>query len=134
MPTALSRLINCLIADTAKNRVYVYQMDFIQALIQSEAKRRMFVILDKEYGHYCPKLAGHFGRPIPKCIYGTDFRGKNWYETLDSYLTNTLYFVRLRVEGCLYILREGDNWIKLINYVDDTLYYSNNEDVRLKFE
>ena len=33
-----------------------------------------------------------------------------------------------------YILREGDNWLKLINYVDDALNYSNNEDFRMKFE
>ena len=71
-PTASSRLLKCLIADATKNRVYVYHLDFIQTFIQSKAKRRMFVILDKEYGHFCPKLAGHFGRPLKlnKCIYG----------------------------------------------------------------
>ena len=125
-----------MIADTAKNRVCVYQLDFIQAFIQAEAKRRMFVILDKEYGHFCPKLAGHFSRPLKlnKCLYGADFSGKSRYETLDSYLVQTLKFTRSRVDGCLYILREGDKWLKLINYVDDALYYSNNEDFRLSFE
>ena len=53
---------------------------------------------------------------------------------MDSYLTNTLKFVRSRFHGYLYILREGDNWFKLINYVDDALNYSNNEDFRMKFE
>ena len=111
-------------------------MDFIQAFIQSETKRIMFVFLDNEYGQKCQKLAGHFDRPLKlkKCMYGTDFGGKSWYETQDSYWTNTLHFVRSRNEGCLYILREGDNWIKLTNYVDDILYYSNNEDFRLKFQ
>ena len=37
------------------------------------------------------------------------------------------------VEGHLYVLREGVIWIKLINYVDAVLYYSKNEDYRLKF-
>ena len=122
--------------DAAKNRVCVNQLDFIQAFIQSEAKRGMFVILDKEYGHFCPKLASHFGRPLKlnKCLYEADFSGKSWYETLDSYLINTLHFVRSRVDGCMYLLREGDNWLKSINYVDDALSYSNNEDLRLKFE
>ena len=63
-----------------------------------------------------------------------DFSGKSWYETLDSYLTNTLHFIRSRVEGYLYILRGVDNWIKLINYADNALCYSNNEDLRLRFE
>ena len=62
------------------NRVYVYQLDFIQAFIQSEAKTRMFLIFDKEYGYFCPKLAGYFGRPLKlkKCLYGADFSGKSW--------------------------------------------------------
>ena len=34
-PAASSGLLKCLIADAAKNRVCVYQLDFIQAFIQS---------------------------------------------------------------------------------------------------
>ena len=135
-PTASTRLLKCLIADAAYNRTPIYQLDFIQAFIQSEAKKRMFVILDREYEHFCPKLAEHFGRPLKlkKCLYGADFSGKSWYETLDLFLTQHLKFIRSRVEGCLYVLRKGDNWIKLINYVDDALYYSNNENFRKEFE
>ena len=47
-PTASTRLLKCLIADAAYNRTPIYQLDFIQAFIQSEAKKRMFVILDRE--------------------------------------------------------------------------------------
>ena len=135
-PTASTRLLKCLIADAARNKTTIYQLDFIQAFIQSEAKRRMFVILDKEYEQFCPKLAGHFGRPLrlKKCLYGADFSGKSWYETLDLFLTNELKFTRSRVEGCLYILRKENHWIKLINYVDDALYYSNDDNFRIKFE
>ena len=39
-----------------------------------------------------------------------------------------------RLEGCLYILRRGKDWTKLINYVDDALYYSNNDKFRQEFE
>ena len=100
-PTASTRLLRCLIADAAYNRTSVYQLDFIQAFIQSEAKKRMFIILDKEYDHFCPKLAEHFGRPLKlrKCLYGADFSGKSWYETLDIFLTQGLKFIRSRVEG-----------------------------------
>ena len=38
------------------------------------------------------------------------------------------------VQGCLYISREGPSWIKLINYVDDALYYCNNDETRISFE
>ena len=121
-----------IIADAAYNKTRVYQLDFIQVFIQSEAKKRMFIILDKEYKTFCPKLSEHFGRPLrlKKCLYGADFSGKSWYETLDHFLTHNLKFIRSRVEGCLYVLRKGDNWIKLINYVNDALYYSNNDKFR----
>ena len=136
-PTASNRLLKCLIANAAFNKAVVNQLDFIQALIQSEAKKRMFVILDREYENFCPKLAEHFRRPLKlrKCIYGADFSGKSWYETLDLFLTDNLRFItRLRVEGCLYVLRRGKDWIKLINYVDGALYYSNYDVFREEFD
>ena len=55
-------------------------------------------------------------------------------ETLDDFLTKTLGFKISRVERCLDIHRKGQNWIKLINYVNDALYTSNNEETRLEFE
>ena len=96
----------------------------------------MFIILDKEYEAFCLELSRHFGRPLrlKKCLHGTDFSGKSWYETLDHFLTHNLKCIRSRVEGCLYVLRKGDHWIKLINYVDDALYYSNNDKFREEFE
>ena len=51
-PTASTRLLKYLIADAAYNRTSVYQLDFLQAFTQSEAKKRMFIILDKEYEHF----------------------------------------------------------------------------------
>ena len=135
-PTASVRLLKCYLADAIANHVKVYQLDFIQAFIQSETKKRIFVILDKEYEIFCPQLKEHFGRPLrlKKCLYGADFSGKSWYETLDDFLQKDLRFHRSRVEGCLYTYRKGSDWLKVINYVDDALYYSNNDKVRTYFE
>ena len=96
----------------------------------------MFLILDKEFSHFCPKLSQHFGRPLRlnKCLYGADFSGKSWYDTLDSFLINKLSFLRSRVDGCLYIYRKDNDWIKLINYVDDALYFASSNRVREDFE
>ena len=92
----------------------------------------MVVILDKEYEQFCPMLKKHFGRPLRlrKCLYGGDFSGKSWYETLDQFLTKDLGFTRSRVEGCLYIERDNTKWIKMINYVNDALYYSNDDEMK----
>ena len=45
-PTASSRILRCFIADTISHKAIIYQLDFIQAFIQSEMKKKMFVILD----------------------------------------------------------------------------------------
>ena len=50
------------------------------------------------------------------------------------FLTLELGLIKSRVEGYLYIYRDNKNWIKMINYVDDALYYANNDDVRQNFE
>ena len=114
----------------------IYQLDFIQAFIQSEATKRMFIILHREYEHFCPKLPRHFGRPLKlkKCLYGADFNDKSWYETLDSFLVKNLKFNHSKIEGCRYALRRGNDWLKLINCVDDAFYYSNNDRFREEFE
>ena len=84
-PTASVRLIKCFLADAIANHTKIYQLDFIQAFIQSETKKRIFVILDKDFETFCPQLKEHFGRPLrlKKCLYGADFSGKSWYETLE---------------------------------------------------
>ena len=136
-PTSSTRLLKRFIADAILNGCKIYQMDFIQAFIQSEAKRRIFVILDKEYKEFCPELAEHFGRPLKlkKCLYGADFSGKSWYDTLDQFLREgPMKFERSMAEGCLYIYKEGKQWIKLISYVDDACYYCDSDDTRIKFE
>ena len=135
-PTASVRLLKCFLADAIQNQAIIYQLDFIQAFIQSPTKKRIFVILNKEYEMFCPQLAEHFGRPLrlKKCLYGADFSGKSWYDTLDNFLQRDMNFQRSRVEGCLYIYRKGNDWIKMINYVDDALYFASEDKVREHFE
>ena len=65
---------------------------------------------------------------------GQIFSGKAWYDNLDTYLRSDLGFQRSMVEGCLYIYRNQDQWIKLINYVDDALYYFDSEETKATFE
>ena len=107
-PTSPARLLKRFIADAIHNGCKIYQLDFIQAFIQSDTTKRMFVTLDKDYKIFCPELTAHFGRPLRllKCLYGADFSGKSWYDTLDEFLTKEFKFRRSSVEGCLYISRE----------------------------
>ena len=81
---------------------------------------------------FSPQLAEHFGRPLilKKCIYGADFSGKSWQDTLDNFIQENMDFQHSRVEGCLYIYRKGNEWIKMINYVDNALYFASENKVR----
>ena len=105
-PTSPARLLKRFLADAIHKAKKVYQLDFIQAFIQSDTTRRIFVTLDKEYKMFCPEMEPHLGRPLKleKCLYGANFSGKSWYDTLDEFLVKDLQFIRSMVEGCLYIL------------------------------
>ena len=85
---------------------------------------------------FCPQLAEHLGRPLrlKKCLYGADFSGKSWYNTLDTFLQKDMGFNCSRVEGCLHVHRKEKDWIKMINYVDDAIYFASNDKVREHFE
>ena len=50
---------------------------------------------------FCPQLTEHLGRPLQlkKCLYGADFSGKSWYDTLDTFLQKEMGFHCSRVEG-----------------------------------
>ena len=135
-PTASSRLLRCFISDARSNKTIISQLDFIQAFIQSEMKKRMFVILDKASEQFCQNQKGNFGRPLQLkwCLSGGDSSGKSWYETLDLFLTKELDFSKSRVEGCVYIYKNKKDWIKMINYVDDALYYASNDQITQDFE
>ena len=135
-PTSSSRLLKRFIADAIYNGSKIYQLDFIQAFIQSETKRRIFVILDREYKMFCPELSEHLGRPLrlKKCLYGADFSGKTWYDTLDEHLCKEMGFTRSMVEGCFYTYIKDQHYVKLINYVDDALYYCSDDNIRQDFE
>ena len=48
-PTASMRTLKYLLADAAKHKAIVHQLDFIGAFLQANVKDRVFVKLDKRY-------------------------------------------------------------------------------------
>ena len=63
-PTAYMRTLNYFLADTAKHRARVHQLDFIGAFLQAKVKNRVFVKLDMRYADYFPKYVQYFGRAL----------------------------------------------------------------------
>ena len=54
-PTESMRTLKYFLADAAKNRARVHQLDFIGAFLQAKVKNRMFVKLDMRYADYFPE-------------------------------------------------------------------------------
>ena len=77
-PTASMRTLNYLLADAAKHKSRVHQLDFIGAFFQAKVKNRVFVKLDMRYADYFPEYAQYFGRSLKllKSMYGMTNSGK----------------------------------------------------------
>ena len=53
-PTASMRTLKYFLADAAKHKARVQQLDFIGAFLQANVKNRVFVKLDMRYVAYFP--------------------------------------------------------------------------------
>ena len=60
-PTAYMRTLKYFLADGAKNKARVYQLDFIGAFLQAKVKNIVFVKLDIRYTDCFPEYAKYFG-------------------------------------------------------------------------
>ena len=71
-PTASMSTLKYFLADTAKHKARVHQLDFIGAFLQAKVKNRVFVKLDMRYAEYLQKFAQYFGRALKllKSMYG----------------------------------------------------------------
>ena len=66
------RNLKYFLADAAKHKAIVHQLDFIGTFLQDKVKNRVFVKLDMRYADYFPEYAQYFGRALKllKSMYG----------------------------------------------------------------
>ena len=83
-PTASMRNLKYFLADAAKHKARVHQLDFIGAFFQDKVKNRVFVKLEIRYTEYFPEYAQYFGRTLRllKYIYGMTNSGKLFADEL----------------------------------------------------
>ena len=76
------------LADSAKHKRRVHQLDFIGVFLQSKVKNRVFVILNMMYADYFPEYAQYFGRALKllKSMYGMTNSGKLFAGELTEWL------------------------------------------------
>ena len=77
-PTAFMKTLKYFLADSAKHKAIVHQLDFIGAFLQAKVNNRVFVKLDIRFTDYLPEYAQYFGRALIflRSIYGMTNYGK----------------------------------------------------------
>ena len=82
------RTLKYFLADTAKHKAKVHQLDFIGAFLQAKVKNRVFVTLDMRYTYYFSEYVQYFGRALKllKSMYGMTNSGKLFADELTECL------------------------------------------------
>ena len=135
-PSATSRLVKLFLAIAATSGRQVKSADFIGAYLQSKVVGRHFVRLPKEYTEYFPQYAKYFGVPLllGKGMYGLVYSGKFWNIEFSEWLYS-IGFIQSQTDPSYFILRrKHGEWLRLIFYVDDMLYYGSNDSIEKEFE
>ena len=125
------RTLKYLLADAAKHKARVHQLDFIGAFLKAKVKNRVFVKLDMRYADYFPEYAQYFGRALKilKSMYGMTNSGKLFYDELTEWLIKE-GFLQSQCQMSIYYkyAPDGSN-IFVLSYVDDCVYWYKNEDL-----
>ena len=135
-PTASHRSLKLFLANACKYKSRVRALDFIGAYLQALMQTEVWIMLPEYYTTLFPKYKEYFGVPLrlKKSMYGQNVSGKNWYDELHQYLVSVGFQPST---SCLsmYVRRNTDgSVIKLLNYVDDLLYFGTNEEETKSFE
>ena len=87
-PIASMRNLKYFLADSAKHKSRVHQLDFIGAFLQAKLKNIVFVKLDMRYADYFPEYAQYFVRVLRllKSMYGMTNSGKLFADELTEWL------------------------------------------------
>jgi hypothetical protein len=100
-----------------------FQLDFVGAILQSYAVDRTVTTLPNAWSELFPELSEWFGVPLLclKSLYGGQYCNKSWDDHLSTWMTK-YGLKRLESEGSIFMLRDGDRFLCLLNAVDDQLY------------
>ena len=87
-PTASMRTLKYFLADAAKHKTRVHQLDFIGAFLQAKVKNRVFVKLYIRYKDYFTECSKYFGRALRllKFMYSMTKSGKLFADELTEWL------------------------------------------------
>ena len=87
-PTSSMRTLKYFLADTAKHKARVHQLDSIGAFLKAKVKNRVFVKLDMRYADYFTEYSQYFGKALKllKSMYGMTNSVKLFADELTEWL------------------------------------------------
>lgn len=120
-PVARYEIIRTVLAGAVENKMHVHHVDVASAYVQGKLTDTIYI--------QQPEMFVEPGKEEKICklnkpLYGLKQAGRNWYQTLDKYLT-TIGLERSPINPCVYVSNTDTNLILLI-YVDDILIAAKN--------
>ena len=130
-PTASMRTLKYFLADAAKHKARVHQLDFIGVFLQAKVKNRDFVKLDIRYTDYFLEYAQYFGRALRllKSMYGMNKYGKLFADELTEWLLEAVFIPSQCQMSIYYNYAPDGSKFFVLSYVDDCVYWYTNEDL-----
>ena len=64
-----------------------------------------------------PTVSPQLLKTLKMCLYGADFSGKSWHDTLNAHLDNKLDFKKSSLDGCQCIYKKENSEIKSMRIV-----------------
>ena len=124
-PTAPMRTLKYFLADAAKHKARVRQLDFIGTFMQPKVKNRVFVKLDMRYADYFPEYTQYFGRALRllKFMYGMTNAGRLLDDELIEWPIEE-GFMQSQCQMSIYYKYASDGSKNFVlSYVDDCVYW-----------
>ena len=134
-PCVFGRTFKIFVTRAVRANRAIKQLDFVGAFCQGTMKSRLFLRLPQEYKMLFPEYEEYFSHPVllGKSIYGIDVAHKVFSDDLHEWLVTNedMRFWNSEVDPSLYIYRneEKNEYLFLICYVDDCLYFGSSDDV-----
>ena len=124
-PTASMRTLKYFLADAAKHKSRVHQLDFIGAFLQAKVNNRGFVKLEMRYIYYFPEYSKYFGRDLRllKSMSCMTNSGKFFADELTEWLIEEGFIKSQCQMSIYYKYAPYVSIIVVLSYVDDCFYW-----------
>ena len=100
--------------------------------------QRLFIQLLTEYAEQEPEYSEFFNKPqlLSKLIYRTKIASLVWFQDFSNWLESNdkMKFIRSKIDPCLFIHCNKDEYLFLIIYINDCCYFGSNETIKKYFE